>query len=57
MTTKPRLHGSKLIEKQVLELYHEGWHIPNIVSIAHIDLDTVKGVLERRKVMIDGILK
>ena len=58
MATTRKLHGSsKTIENHVMSLYREGWHIPNIMSIAHLDLDTVKTVLERNKVKIDSILK
>ena len=57
-TTRQRLHGSsKAIDRQVMDLYREGWHIPNIVSIAHLDIETVKGVLERNNVILDSILK
>ena len=48
---------SKTTENRVMSLYKEGWHIPNIMRIAHLDLDTVKTVLEYHKVKIDSILK
>jgi hypothetical protein len=52
METK-RVHGGKATEKQIVRLHKEGWHPVNIASIAHIDIETVREVLKRRKLIID----
>lgn len=58
MATTRKPNGiSKTIENHVMSLYREGWHIPNIMSIARLDRDTVNTVLERNKIKIDSILK
>ena len=56
-TTRKPKGISKTIESHVMSLYREGWHIPNIMSIARLDLDTVNTVLTRNKVILDSIQK
>lgn len=43
-----RVHGGKALEKQVIRLQKEGWHIANIASIAKVDAGTVREILKRR---------
>ena len=46
--------GGLTLEKRVMELHKEGWFPVNIASIAHIDIQTVRDVLTRHKVILDG---
>ena len=41
------------LERRVMELHKEGWFPVNIASIAHIDIQTVRDVLTRNKVILD----
>lgn len=55
--TTTKQHGGRALERQVMNLWREGWHIPNIASIARVKPDVVKDVLERNKVILDGNMK
>lgn len=55
MTT--RVHGGKTTEKQVMKLYNEGWHIPNIASMAQIGAHAVIDILSKNNILIKDILK
>lgn len=48
---KTRLHGEKALEQHVIRLHEEGWHVPNIASIAKVDADTVREILKRRNII------
>lgn len=52
-----RQHGGTSLDRRVMDLYREGWHIPNIASIARVKPDTVREVLERHKVIIDKVIR
>ena len=46
--------GEAALERRAMELHREGWFPVNIASIAHIDIQTVRDVLTRNKVILDG---
>lgn len=46
--------GGAGLEKRVMELHREGWFPVNIASIARIDIQTVRDVLTRHKVILDA---
>ncbi len=48
---------NQVTDRRVMDLYREGWHIPNIASIARVKPDTVREVLERHKVIIDKVAR
>ncbi len=50
-----RRQVSLVTDRRVMDLYREGWHIPNIVNIAGLKPDTVRAVLECHKVFIDEV--
>ncbi len=52
-----RLHGQKALEKRVISLQREGWHIPNIASLVHERPDVVREILQRQNVIIDELIK
>ena len=52
-----RQHGGTATEKQVMKLYNEGWHIPNIASIADTKASVVKDILEKRNIDVSGIME
>lgn len=43
-----------VIDRRVMELHREGWFPVNISSIARIDIQTVREVLTRHKVILDA---
>ena len=49
---KKRIHGNGILEKKILDLYNEGWHLANIASIAHSDANTVREILNRNGILI-----
>lgn len=51
---RTRQFGGAALEKRVMELHKEGWFPVNIASIAHIDIQTVRDVLTRNKVILDA---
>lgn len=51
---KTRQLGGSTLERRVMELHKEGWFPVNIAHIAHIDIQTVREVLTRHKVILDG---
>ncbi|MBQ9646126.1 MAG: hypothetical protein IJV24_07205 [Prevotella sp.] len=51
--SKTRRSGGSFLDKRVIDLHNEGWHAPNIASIAKIDIQTVKEVLQRHKLILD----
>ena len=57
MATTTRVHGGKAAERQVMRLYNEGWHIPNIASIAGVKPGVVKEILESRDIDVSGIMQ
>jgi transposase len=52
-----RLHGGRAAERQVMKLYYEGWHIPNIASMAQIGAHAVIDILSKNNILIKDILK
>jgi len=46
-----KVHGGKALEKQIIRLQKEGWHVANIASIAKVDADTVREILKRRNII------
>ena len=52
-----RVHGGKAAERQVMKLYNEGWHIPNIASIAGVKPGVVREILESRDIDVSGIMQ
>jgi len=53
--TTARRKVNPVTDRRVMNLYNEGWHLPNIVSIARLKPDVVREVLMRHKVIIDKI--
>lgn len=51
---RTRQFGGAALERRVMELHNEGWFPANIASIAHIDIQTVRDVLTRHKVILDS---
>lgn len=51
---RTRQIGGAALERRVMELHNEGWFPVNIASIARIDIQTVRDVLTRHKVILDG---
>ena len=51
MTQKKQQRADALIEKKVVDLHNEGWHIPNIASISMVDAGTVREILKRRNLI------
>ena len=52
--SRTRQPGGTTLDRRVMELHHEGWFPVNIASIARIDIQTVREVLTRNKVILDG---
>lgn len=42
---------NKTIEKKVIALHKEGWHVTNIASIARIKPDVVKQILREKNLL------
>ncbi len=42
----------KTIEKKVVALHKEGWHVPNIASIAGVKPDVVKRILKEKNLLM-----
>jgi hypothetical protein len=40
-----------VIEKKVIALHKEGWHVPNIASIAHVKPDVVMQILRDKNLL------
>jgi len=53
--TTARRKVNPVTDRRVMALYREGWHLPNIASIARLKPDVVREVLERHKVFIDKV--
>lgn len=51
---RTRQFGGAALERRVMELHNEGWFPVNIASIARIDIQTVRDVLTRHKVILDA---
>lgn len=51
---RTRQIGGAALERRVMELHNEGWFPVNIASIARIDIQTVRDVLTRHKVILDA---
>lgn len=43
--------------RRVMSLYEEGWHVPNIASIARLRPDTVKQVLLMKNVEVEKLMQ
>ena len=52
--SRTRRLGDSSLKRKIMELHREGWFPVNIASIARIDLQTVRDVLTRNKVILDG---
>lgn len=52
-----RVHGGKALEQQVIRLQKEGWHVANIASIAGVNQNVVKDILESRDIDVSGIME
>lgn len=53
--TTARRKVNPVTDRRVMDLYREGWHLPNIASIARLKPDTVREVLERHNVFINKV--
>ena len=42
---------NKSIEKKVIALHKEGWHVPNIASIARVKAEVVKQILREKNLL------
>ena len=42
---------NKMIEKKVVALHKEGWHVPNIASIARVKPDVVMQILREKNLL------
>ena len=51
--TRTRRTGGSSLDRRVMKLHREGWFPVNIASIARIDIQTVREVLTRNKVILD----
>ena len=51
---RTRQHGGAALDRKIMELHREGWFPVNIASIARIDIQTVREVLTRNKVILDA---
>lgn len=54
VTTTKTGRRNAVIDRRVMELHREGWFPVNIASIARIDIQTVRDVLTRHKVILDA---
>lgn len=52
--SRTRQPGGTTLDRRVMELHREGWFPVNIASIARIDIQTVREVLTRNKVILDA---
>lgn len=55
--TPSRRQGDKAVVRQVMRLYREGWHIPNIAHISGLTPAEVQTILERRSADTSEIMK
>ena len=42
---------NRTIEKKVIDLHKEGWHVTNIASIARVKPDVVKQILREKNLL------
>ena len=45
------MNQKKNIEKRIVALHEEGWHVPNIAYIAKVGADVVKQILREKNLL------
>jgi intein-encoded DNA endonuclease-like protein len=52
MQKPTHIHCEKVLRRQILQLYKEGWHIANIASIVQCKPDVVLQVLKDKGILM-----